>query len=130
MAFLAKIEVGGKSYEVLSVNFSVGQMVDEKGQPVSNVHAGNIFVQVETTPDTILTAWMANAFEKKDGNITFYKRDAESKMRTVSWVNGYCVGYSESFNQMDTKPMVISINISAEKVTIQDVEIDNRWPEH
>jgi len=130
MSFKAvfKFDGGSQDYDVVSFNYSIGQSVDEKGRPSSNVQSGNIFLQVESTDDNALADWMIDPFKPYGGSITLYKRDNDGKLKEISFKDGYCVGYSESFNQFDNQPSTISINITAREIMVGDATLNNRWP--
>ena len=113
MSFKAKFTVDGKDYRVFHCSYSLQQDVDKTGRPSSEVRGGTIQLEVESTEDAGLAAWMMDAFKHKDGKITFFKRDSEQKMKEVSFKNGYIVNYSETFTNMGDNPMSQHFVISA-----------------
>jgi hypothetical protein len=48
-------------------------------------------------------------------------------MKQVKFEDGYCVGYSESFNATNSKAMNATINISARKITVGDASLEKKW---
>lgn len=128
MSFKAKFTVDGKDFRVLHCSYSLQQDVDKTGRPSSEVRGGTIQLEVESTADTSLAAWMMDAFKNKDGNITFYKRDSEQKLKEISFKNGYLVSYSESFTNMGDNPMSEHFVISSKEIKVGDAEHKNEWP--
>ena len=128
MSFKATFEVDGKKYRVFHCSYSLQQDTDTTGRPSSEVKGGTIQLEVESTGDSSLAAWMMDAFKKKDGKITFYKRDSEQKMKEVSFKEGYIVSYSETFSNMGDNPMSESFVISSKELKVGDAEHKNDWP--
>lgn len=128
MSFKAKFTVDGKDYRVFHCSYSLQQDVDKTGRPSSEVRGGTIQLEVESTEDAGLAAWMMDAFKHKDGKITFFKRDSEQKMKEVSFKNGYIVNYSETFTNMGENPMSQHFVISAKELKVGDAEHKNEWP--
>lgn len=128
MAFRAKLKFEGKEYDVLQCNYSFRRDVDLKGRPSSNVYGGNIYLEVESTDDTKIIAQMVNQFKPNKGTVTFNKGDEEAKMKELSWENGYVIKYNESLDVIGREPMKIVFAVSAEKVTIEGAEVDQKWP--
>lgn len=129
MSFKAKFTVDGKDFRVLHCSYSLQQDVDKTGRPSSEVRGGTIQLEVESTADTSLAAWMMDAFKDKDGSITFYKRDSEQKLKEISFKKGYLVSYSESFTNMGDNPMSEHFVISAKEIKMGDAEHKNEWPQ-
>ena len=70
---------------------------------------------------------MCNNFERKDGTITFYKRDTDSKQKELAFTEGYLVKYEEKFNAIDNRPMAESFTISAREIKMGNGEHVNEW---
>jgi hypothetical protein len=128
MSFKAKFSVDGKDYRVFHCSYSLQQDTDKTGRPSSEVRGGTIQMEVESTGDSSLSAWMMDAFKNKDGKVTFYKRDSEQKMKELSFKNGYLTSYTESFTNMGENPMTENFVISAKEIKIGDAEHKNQWP--
>ena len=128
MSFKATFKFDGGNddgYDVLSCNYSFNQAVDQKGQVASIVRGGNISVQVEASDDDSIVEWMIDPFKKVNGSITFMKLDQDSTMKEVSFEDGYCVQYSEVFNSSNNSPMLLSLTISAKKITVGTATHEN-----
>ena len=128
MAFRTKLEFEGTEYDVLQCDYSFQRDVDMKGRPSSNVYGGVINLEVESTEDTLIVAQMVNQFKPNKGTVTFYKGDEESKMKELKWENGYVISYTEALDIVGREPMKINFTISAEKISLDGILVDHKWP--
>lgn len=127
MSFKAKLNVGGKTMNVLSCNYDLTQEVDATGRPSSVTRGGRIMLTTESTGDTDMFEWMCNNFERKDGTVTFLKRDTDAKQKELSFTEGYLVKYEEKFNAFDNMAMAESFTISAREIKMGNGEHINEW---
>lgn len=127
MSFKAKLNVGGKEYNVLTCNYKLHQETDATGRPSSVTRGGQFTVTVESTADTSLSDWMFNNFERKDGSITFFKRDTDAKAKELQFGEGYAIAYSEEFDHQGKMPMSETIKISAKTLKMGNGEHINEW---
>jgi hypothetical protein len=126
-SFKSTFKLDGKEYEVLNCVYSFAQATDEKGQPASDVHGGNMSLQFVATDDSSLIGWMVDPYGKKSGSVVFNKTDQDSTLKEVKFEDAYCVGYSESFSASSSSAMTISINLSARKITVGDATHEKKW---
>jgi len=127
MSFKAKLEVDGKEYRVVYCNYSLKQFVDDTGRPSSTVRAGTIDITVESTDDTTLFEWMCDSYMRKDGKITFNKRDEDAKMKELEFKEAYMVSYKESFDNAGTGAMQEKFSLSAHSIKMGNGEHENEW---
>jgi hypothetical protein len=127
MSFKSEFEVAGKKYVVKHCSYDLSQEVDATGRPSAITRGGRIRLTVESTGETDLFEWMVNNFERKDGKITFYKRDSDSKLKTVEFKEGYLVKFEENFESDNPNPMTISFTISARELTSGNGTHINQW---
>ena len=127
MSFKAKLSVAGKDYNVLNVSYDLTQGVDATGRPSSVTRGGQINVRVESTQETDLFEWMCNNFERKDGSITFLKRDSDATMKELKFKEGYMIKYEEEYNSDNKNPMTISFAISAQEMSLGNGTHKNEW---
>jgi hypothetical protein len=118
MSFLAKLELGGKEYNVLNVEYDISQRVDDRLRPNDIPKAGLIQLTIEASSDNNLIDWALNHSMLKDGKIIFYRRDANSKMRSVEFKDAFCVYLKEIFTSDGKNPMVTRMTISPRVLTI------------
>jgi hypothetical protein len=126
-AFAAKFKLDGNEFSVLSCSYSFGQGVNAQGQPSTDVQGGTISLQIAASDDSSIIGWMIDPSGKKSGSIVFDKTDGGGVFKEVKFEEGFCVGYSESFNATSTLPMTISLNISAKKVSVGDASHEKTW---
>lgn len=129
MSFKAKLNVGGKEYNVLNCSYELFQETDPTGRPSSVTRGGKINITVESTADTTLSDWMFNNFERKDGSIVFLKRDTDAKAKELKFTEAYMVNYKENFDASGEKPMEETFTISSKSIGIGNGEHINEWVE-
>jgi len=128
MAFRSNLKFEGKDYDILQCDYSFHRDTDLKGRPSSHVYGGSITAEVESTEDTTILAQMVNQFKPNSGTITFNRGDEESKMKELSWENGYVTEYAEILDVEGREPMKIVFSITAEKMKMESVEVEQKWP--
>lgn len=126
-AYSATFSLDGTDFSVLSCNYSFGQGINDVGQPSTDVKGGTISLQVAASDDNSIIGWMIDPTGKKDGSIKFEKSDGGGTLKEVKFEGGICVGYSESFNSTNALPMTISLNITAQKVSVGDASLEKKW---
>lgn len=129
MSFLAKLTVDGKEYNVLHCTYNFEQPVDATGKPEARPLGGKITATIEADGSYDLLHWMASAEQIKDGTLTFYKRDAMSRLQQVIFKKAYCISLETEFDALDDSPLQQTIVISAKSLQIGDMKFDNFWGE-
>lgn len=127
MSFKAKLEVDGKEYRVVNCDYSLKQFIDDTGRPSSTVRGGTINVSVESTDDTTLFEWMCDSYMRKDGKITFNKRDEDAKMKELEFKEAYMVSYKEYFDNVGSGAMLEQFSLSAHSIKMGNGEHENEW---
>ena len=127
MSFKSKFTVDGNDYIVLNCSFSLHQEVDETGRPSSVSRGGVIKVVVESTDDTSLFEWMCDSYMRKDGTITFNKRDEDAKMKELNFTEAYMVSYEEDFDHVGIGAMRMSFELSAREMNMGNGVHVNDW---
>jgi hypothetical protein len=128
MAFKATLSLDGKTFNVLSCHFSLHQNIDATGRPASDVRGGTVSVTIESTDDTTIYTWMTDPHSFKDGKVTFYKRDQDSKMKELEFKQAACIDYSENFDANSSSPMALSFTLSAKEISLGGNSHANPWP--
>ncbi|RNL77870.1 phage tail protein [Sinomicrobium pectinilyticum] len=127
MSFKAILSVGGKKVNILSVNYDLAQEVDATGRPSSVTRGGRINLTVESTGESFFFEWMTNNFERKNGTITYIKRDTEAKLKEVNFVEGYLVKYRENFDSVGYNPLTETFTISCRELSCGGGAHINEW---
>ena len=76
----------------------------------------------EDLPDSMY--YWAMRSQTKDGEVVFKSKTANAPLK-VQFFNGYCVDLDRSISE--GRGLTSDLIISAEKVVINGVELDNRW---
>ncbi|GAB3432713.1 type VI secretion system tube protein TssD [Niabella aquatica] len=127
MSFKAQLDVAGAKNNILDLTYTLKQETDATGRPSSVTRGGQITITVESTGDTKFFEWMCNNFERKDGKITFTKRDSDATMKELSFKEGYLVSYKENFNAAGENPITEIFTISAKEITMGNASHVNEW---
>ena len=127
MSFKAVLEVAGKKYNVLSVNYGLFQETDATGRPSTITRGGKIDVTVEGTGETDLFEWMTNSFERKDGKVVFFKRDSEATLKELKFTEAYLVKHRERFDASGDNPLTEVFTISAREIEMGTGKYTNEW---
>lgn len=127
MSFKAQLDVAGAKNNVLDLSYTLKQETDATGRPSSVTRGGQITITVESTGDTKFFEWMCNNFERKDGKVTFTKRDSDATMKELSFKEGYLVAYRENFNAAGENPITETFTISAKEIGMGNASHVNEW---
>jgi len=127
MAFLARFKSAGKEWNILNCHYQLKQETDATGRPSSITRGGKIILTVESTGDTTLFEWMTNNFERKDGVITFIKRDSKATLKELNFKEGYVVEYKENFDASGATPVTETFTISAKEIAMGTGSHINEW---
>jgi len=127
MSFLAKLHVDAKEYNILDFSIRFKQDIDASSRPTGDTKGGIVKMVIEATQDTDFLSWMLNRDLTKDGKITFYRRDAMSKMKELTFVKAYCIDYEEQFSSTNDIPMKITMEIVAKELIFGDSKFLNNW---
>jgi hypothetical protein len=132
MAYKMTLSLGGKTYDVLSSNFSFSRSVDPKGRPSSGVYGGEIHLVVESYADTTLVELMLNKqHTAQSGSIAFDQGTSDGKMKEIKFTDGFITNYTESASAHGADAMTIAFTISAREIKIGDAAVlSNAWPEN
>ncbi len=129
MSFKAHLSIdGGEEVRLLHCSYSLQRDYDSTGRPSSMVHGGTVNFTIESTDDNSLFEWMVDQFTHKKGKVVFFKRDSNTKMKELSFEDGYIVKYAESIDSIGDNPMTISFTVSAKKLSVSGATHENPWP--
>ena len=127
MSFKSKFTVDGNEHIVLNCSFSMHQEVDETGRPSSVSRGGRIILTIESTDDTSLFEWMCDSYMRKDGTITFNKRDEDAKMKELNFTEAYMISYEEEFDHAGIGAMKTTFELSAREISLGNGVHVNEW---
>ncbi len=127
MSFLAKLKLDGEEYTIIRSSFQFDQSLDRNNKPSGAPRGGTINFVIESRGKTNFFSWMIDHKQTKDGAITFYKRDAMSRLYNLKFTKAFCVSYKEEFDANNTQPLRIMMTISAKRIEIEGKAFENQW---
>jgi hypothetical protein len=127
MSFKAELVLDGNTYILNSVFFQIDQAIDKFGRPSSIAKGGKIDIELFTVDDDVIFDWMVHPVKTLNGSINLYEADNETKLKEIQFENGYCIAYTEIFEQSSSENLVTKLTISAEKLSIGNIDLDNQW---
>ncbi|MCV9928754.1 hypothetical protein OIU83_13875 [Flavobacterium sp. LS1R49] len=129
MSFLAKLQIDGEEYNILDFNINFKQETDTTTKPTGNAKGGIIKMTIQADHSTNFLSWMLSSDQSKDGKITFYRRDAMSKMKELTFEKAFCIGYEEQFSSTNDIPMKITMEIVSREMAFGEAKFLNDWIE-
>lgn len=127
MSFLAKLYIDKEEFNILEFEFDFKRARDKTNKPVGLPMGGIIKLTLESNRKTDFLFWFLNESVTKDGRIVFFRRDAMSKMKELSFLKSYCIGYNEKFSSTTNVPMHTNLEISAREFSFGDAKFANDW---
>lgn len=128
MSFKATLFVDDKELRVLFCEYTISQKTDHKQKPSARPKGGKVTVRVESTEDNFIFDWAASETQVKSGKITFYRRDAMSKMKELAFTDAYCTLLTERFHADGEVPMEMDLQLSAQKISMGgSSKHENSW---
>ena len=129
MSFRARLEVAGRKYNIINVNYSLAQETDPTGRPSAQIRGGRIEITLRSTNETRFFEWMTNSYEKKNGKVVFTKKDSNTPLKELNFTDGYVVKYKEKFDSLGLGRSSITetFTISAKAISMGLGEHVNVW---
>ena len=127
MSFLAKLELDNEVFTILEFDVELDQGTDNNGKPSNKTKGGQIRLVVETTSTDLFSEWMVSHTSVKDGKVIFYRRDAMSTMKNVTFKKAYCISFKEKFRSEGACPMTTEILITSNEIKIGNTLFENNW---
>lgn len=127
MSFLAKLLIDGDEHNILDFDIKFKQEIDTTSKPIGNAKGGIIKITIEANQSTAFLSWMLSGDMTKDGKITFYRRDAMSKMKELTFEKAFCIGYEEQFNSTTDISMKIIMEIVTREMAFGEAKFINNW---
>ena len=118
--------------EVIYVQYQFNQQIDVEVQPKCTTLGGVINLKVKSTNagDISLLEWTCDSYGEKNGKITWPDKNGNI-MKTLSFIDAYCVSYEEVYDDTNKDRMYESITITCRQLTVisnkGSVEYDNHW---
>ena len=128
MSFLSKLIIEDQEFVILESDYEIVQGINENGMPSAKSRGGVIRLTIEGTNKLDFFEWAVSNNSMKSGEIVFYKRDNLSSFRTLAFVDAYCVGFRDVFNNQDGEPLKTELIFSAKEISMRGTTYTNNWP--
>jgi hypothetical protein len=122
MSFLAKLTLGENSYTVLAADYEVSQPIGRRNMPTDVPVVGLIHMTLESNNKSEIFEWAVSHKLAKSGSIVFYRRDAQSSMKTLNFKDGFCINFKEQFDADSEKPMRMHVTLAVREISCQGVQ--------
>lgn len=116
---------GGATYEVLECSYGFTQNYDASNTPSGSPAINLINLVVKVSEKTELADWMISTRAEKEGLIKIML--TESKFREIEFKRGFCVNYSERFDNYSGSSFMISLSILAKEIKINEIVYKPEW---
>lgn len=134
MARRPVLEIDGVVYtNVYEVSYMLYTAKDETGRPSDRAHAGIVRIKRESDDKADIARWAMDSSKPnwKAGKVVFKNPD-DATMKELNWEDGFITAYEEHVPHIKNNPdeqMWECFEVSCQKLSIGDAEIDNRWQE-
>lgn len=116
---------GGSKLEVIECEYGFSQNYDASNKPSGLPSINLIHLVVRVTNETDLVDWMVTPRAEKDGSIEI-DMDKSTK-RKIVFKRGFCVNYTERFDNYSEDSYLISMNILAKEISINAISYKAEW---
>jgi hypothetical protein len=123
----AELVLEGNTYLLNSVSVEIEQTADQFGRPSTAAKGGRIEIEMFSVEDDVIFDWMVHTRKTLNGSINLYEADFETKLKEIKFEDAYCIEFSERFDEASEENLVTRFKISAEKLSIGNIDLDNQW---
>ena len=110
--------------EVQGISYSIQRYFDELGQPSSEPMGGRIEVSLMSHGKDDRFGWMVAPDLKKNGTVKFIDANGQT-VKTLTFTDAYCVGYSESYSPGGGG--MENLSLSCRKLEVGGQTHENTW---
>jgi hypothetical protein len=129
MSFSAELHLEGRTYAVRRFGWSIGQATDAVGRPEARVQGGRLQIELDSQPDDLIHHWALDDTKQLSGSISVLYSDVRAVRKTIAFADAYCIGLRKEFDaSTSAQNMIMALSLSADRLTIGAVEINNHWP--
>jgi len=134
MGRLTEITLDGKKTELKEFSYSLTRSIDEHRRPQTRVKIDNGFLckwdPLEDRDAVLNWGNIKNTEQGKSVEIISYLDDEKSKaIQTIKLENAHVIEYDVDFQNYESTGMTEVFRITAEKVEINGVKYDEKWPQ-
>ena len=129
MSFEAKLVVQGEEFNVRRFDWQVSQRTDAINRPDAIVQGGQLRIELDSRPSDLLHFWALDDTKQFSGELQVLDATSGSVRKTIEFADAYCVGLSKRFDGSgSTQGMIMTLSLSADKLTCGEMTINNAWP--
>ena len=130
MSFSASLLIESKKYPVRRFSWGVRQNTDVVGRPDARVQGGQLHMELDSEADEVLHHWALDDTKKMNGELVIIANNNRfSSRKTILFQEAYCIGLSKVFDGSGSDHgMVMTLTLSANKLSSGEVTLDNHWP--
>jgi hypothetical protein len=127
MVAKAELVLEGNTYLLNSVSIEIEQGADQFGRPSTAPKGGKIEIELFSVEDDVIFDWMVHTKKILNGSISLYEADFETKLKEIKFEDAFCIEFSEKFEEAGDDNLLTRFKISAEKLSIGNIDLDNQW---
>ena len=127
MVAKAELVLEGNTYLLNSVSIEIEQGADQFGRPSTAAKGGKIEIELFSVEDDVIFDWMVHTKKILNGSINLYEADFETKLKEIKFEDAFCIEFSEKFEEAGDDNLLTRFIISAEKLSIGNIDLDNQW---
>jgi hypothetical protein len=127
MVAKAELVLEGNTYLLNTVSIEIGQTTDQFGRPSTVAKGGKVEMELFSVEDDVIFDWMVHTKKTLSGSINLYEADFETKFKEIRFEDAYCIEFSERFEESTEESLITRFKISAEKLSIGNIDLDNQW---
>lgn len=127
MVAKAELVLEGNTYLLNSISVEIEQSTDQFGRPSTAAKGGKIELELFSVEDDVIFDWMVHTKKTLNGSINLYEADFETKVKEIKFDGAYCIEFCEHFSEGSEDSLVTKFKISAEKLSIGNIDLDNQW---
>ena len=129
MALIATLELEGKKYNVLDLDYRLTQPTDYKGKPAGNTEGGqiNFTINASKPDDYTFHIWVKSLSNVKSGRFVLPITNGIDHLETyVDFKDAYCTALHVFYSNMNEKQVFMKITLSATRLLFGSVEYLNQ----
>jgi hypothetical protein len=127
MVAKAELVLEGNTYLLNSISVEIEQTADQFGRPTTVAKGGTIEIELFSVEYDTIFDWMVHTKKTLNGSINLYEADYDTKVKEIKFEDAFCIEFSEQFTEAAEDNLVTKFKISAEKLSIGNIDLDNQW---
>ena len=128
-SFRCILTLDGQDFPVVLCSYDFEQATTDRGRATAKVRSGLITLHLDVPDGDELLSWANDPHKKMSGYLTFHETDRPVARDVLSFEDGFCVSYDETFQSGDGLEGAYRciLRISAGKLVLNTAEKDSAW---